>query len=110
MMTSRSPLRLLVVLAALALVTPAHADPAKCQKTLLAGLRKYKKTYAKKAWEKCLDAENVGNIPGPCPDTAPITTAVGKINRILYRQCRSRPVPDISWRTHISILGSLPCF
>src|SRR5438093_247406 len=54
-MTSRSRLRLLVVLAALALAAPpASADPAKCQKTLLTGLRKYKKTYLKKAWEKCL--------------------------------------------------------
>src|SRR5882724_3046860 len=87
-MMSRSPLRLVVVLAVLALAAPtASADPAKCQKTLLAGLRKYKKTYAKKAWEKCLDAENAGKIPGPCPFTAPIVAAVAKINPKIDAAC-----------------------
>ena len=51
----------------LVLSGPAHADPAKCQKTVIPSLLKFKKAYLK-AHLKCLDAENVGKIPGPCPD------------------------------------------
>src|ERR1051326_1422147 len=46
---------------------PAHADPVKCQKTIVTGLRKFKKLYLK-AHLKCFDAENAGKISGPCPD------------------------------------------
>lgn len=46
---------------------PAHADPAKCEKTLITGLLKFKKTVLK-VYAKCLDAENAGKIPGPCLD------------------------------------------
>jgi len=45
----------------------AHADPAKCEKTLITGLLKFKKTFLK-VYAKCLDAENAGKIPGPCLD------------------------------------------
>src|SRR5262245_1645238 len=51
----------------LVLSGPAHADPVKCQKTVIPSLLKYKKAYLK-AHLKCLDAENVGKILGPCPD------------------------------------------
>ena len=64
-MSSIRPLAI-VVLGLLVVVVPAHADPAKCEKTLLSGLRKYKKTYLKEH-SKCLDAENIGKIAGPCP-------------------------------------------
>lgn len=53
----------------LALVLPAHADPVKCQKAIAQQLLKFKKTHLK-AHAKCLDAENVNKLPGPCPDTA----------------------------------------
>jgi hypothetical protein len=74
---SRSFLAASVV--ALALVaTPVHADPAKCQKTIIGSLKKFKKVYLK-AHLKCLDAENVGKIPGPCPD-AKANLRIGAIN------------------------------
>jgi hypothetical protein len=60
--------RLATVAAGLLLVAvPAHADPAKCEKTLITSLLKYKKTFLK-VHAKCLDAENALKIPGPCPD------------------------------------------
>ena len=49
----------------------AHADPAQCEKTLLASLFKYKKTRLK-LWAKCLDAENAGKYGGLCLDNASI--------------------------------------
>jgi hypothetical protein len=51
----------------LLLAASAHADPAKCEKTLITGLLKFKKTFLK-VHAKCLDAENAGKIPGPCLD------------------------------------------
>ncbi len=89
-MTPRSLLALVMVLGTLApAVPPASADPAKCQKTLLTALRKYKKTYLK-ANEKCLDAENVGKIMGPCPDV-PTQVKIGdtaaKINPKIDSAC-----------------------
>lgn len=56
---------------AVVVAAPAHADPAKCRKTILSQLRKFKKVYLK-SQQKCLDAENVGKIAGPCPDSAAI--------------------------------------
>jgi hypothetical protein len=62
--------RLVSLAAGLALfAVPAHADPAKCEKTLVTSLLKFKKTFLK-VHAKCLDAENAGKIPGPCPDQA----------------------------------------
>lgn len=61
-------LRFVGAAAVLLLVSvPAHADPAKCQKTVITSLLKFKKTHLK-AHVKCLDAQNVGKISGPCPD------------------------------------------
>src|SRR5712692_7790735 len=89
-MMRRSLLVVVAVLGALALAAPpTSADPAKCQKTLLAGLRKYKKTYLK-ANEKCLDAENLGKIMGPCPDVpaqVKIGDTAGKINPKIDAAC-----------------------
>ena len=50
--------RLLVAIAtaaAVALSAPGHADPVKCQKTVIKGLAKFKKTYLG-VHRKCLDA------------------------------------------------------
>ena len=59
---SRSRLLLAVGTATLlAFAVPAHGDPVKCQKTVIKGLAKYKKTYLK-VDRKCLDAENLGEI------------------------------------------------
>jgi hypothetical protein len=56
-----------VALAAIAAV--AHADPGTCQKQVIKTLASFKK-ISLTAPEKCLDKENEGKLPGPCPDTA----------------------------------------
>jgi hypothetical protein len=62
---SRSiPLVLLVLLAS---IVPARAEPAKCQKTISKQMQKLGKKHIQQL-AKCLDKENVGKIPGPCPD------------------------------------------
>jgi hypothetical protein len=87
-----SSLRIVGALVAIALAAPAQADPAKCQKKLLSGLAKYKKTYLK-AFEKCLDGENEGKITGTppvCPDVkaqVKISTAASKINAKVDAAC-----------------------
>jgi len=58
-----------VAIATLLVSSPAHPDPATCEKTIIGALRSFKKTHLK-AHGKCLDAENVGKISGPCPDAA----------------------------------------
>jgi hypothetical protein len=76
---SHSRIMLAVVAATVAslMSVPAHADPVKCQKSIIKGLAKYKKTYLT-AYRKCLDKENLGKIPGPCPDA----TTLLKINKV----------------------------
>src|ERR1041385_8790952 len=62
--------RFVIALAAgflIAYAGPTHADPVKCQKAIVQQMLKLKKAHLK-AHEKCLDAENEGKIPGPCPD------------------------------------------
>jgi len=56
-------------LALLALAAVAHADPVKCQKQIIKTLASFKK-ISLTAPEKCLDKENQGKLPGPCPDAA----------------------------------------
>jgi len=58
----------IAVAAAFLFSVPAHADPVKCQKAVVKGLAKFKKTYLN-VHRQCLDAENLGKIPGPCPDS-----------------------------------------
>lgn len=53
----------------IAAATAARAEPVNCQKQIVKQLAKLKKAHVK-ATAKCLDAENIGKIPGPCPDTA----------------------------------------
>src|SRR5262249_11736074 len=55
--------------ALVALVNIAHADPVVCQKQVIKTLASFKK-ISLTATEKCLDKENQGKLPGPCPDTA----------------------------------------
>lgn len=78
---------------------PAYGDPAKCQKTLLTGLRKYKKTFLK-AHEKCLDAENLNKIAGPCPDTT-ATVKIGltaqKINAKVDVACAAGDLASLGY-------------
>src|SRR5690349_14984359 len=54
---------------ALGLLLPGSgsADPVKCQKTIASYLLKAGKAYLG-AQAKCLRAENVGDVAGPCPD------------------------------------------
>ena len=56
-------------LALVALVNIAHADPVVCQKQVIKTLASFKK-ISLTATEKCLDKENQGKLPGPCPDAA----------------------------------------
>src|SRR5690242_14966218 len=103
-----SPLRLAAALVAIALAVPAHADTAKCEKTLLSGLRKYKKTYLK-AFEKCLDAENEGKITGTppvCPDTGAqvkIGTAASKINVKIDAACAPADLSGLGYGTSCAL-------
>src|SRR5262249_10014322 len=57
----------LVATTFLAVAASAGADPVKCQKQIVKSLATYKKTFLK-AHEKCLDKQNEGSLPGPCPD------------------------------------------
>ena len=81
--------RSLLILAVALLAPPAHADPVKCQKTILGSLLKYKKIVLK-THEKCLDNENVGKAPGPCPDATAslkITTTDMKADEKITSGC-----------------------
>jgi hypothetical protein len=49
------------------LVVPASADPVLCQKTILKQYTVLKKKTLKGV-AKCLDKQNKGDLPGPCPD------------------------------------------
>jgi len=51
------------------LASAAHADPVTCQKQIIKTLASFKK-ISLTAPEKCLDKENEGKLPGPCPDAA----------------------------------------
>ncbi|HLY38079.1 MAG TPA: hypothetical protein VKU61_08590 [Candidatus Binatia bacterium] len=97
-------LRIAAAILAVTFAAPAYADTAKCEKTLLSGLRKYKKTYLK-AFEKCLDAENEGKISGTppvCPDTAAqvkIGTAASKINVKIDAACAPADLSGLGYGT-----------
>jgi hypothetical protein len=56
-----------VVLAVASLVGTATADPVLCQKTIAKQYTVLKKKTLK-GIGKCLDKENKGDLPGPCPD------------------------------------------
>lgn len=62
-----------IALAAIALIGasahPAYSDTAGCQRSIVKLLLKFEKVLVR-AHTKCLDLENLGRIPGPCPDAA----------------------------------------
>jgi hypothetical protein len=61
-------LRILVgACAPVLLVSVAQAEPVKCQATIVKQMAKLKKQVLKRT-EKCVDNQNIGKIPGPCPD------------------------------------------
>ncbi len=79
-----------------------RADPVNCQKQIVKNLLKFKKTYLK-AFGKCTDAENLGKIPGPCPDAAAqlkIQTVQTKVGAKIAASC---PDPD---RTTLGFAGN----
>jgi hypothetical protein len=81
--------------AALLLIGSAQAEPVNCQKQIVKNLLKFKKTYLKKVG-KCVDNQNLGKIPGPCPDAATqlkIQTTSDKIRIKIAAAC---PVPDLT--------------
>jgi hypothetical protein len=72
-----------------------QAEPVDCQKQIVKNLLKFKKTYLKKVG-KCVDNENVGKIPGPCPDASTqlkIQTVKTKIHDKIVVSC---PDPDLA--------------
>ena len=69
--------------------SPVHADPVKCQKTVVKQLAKLKKTYLK-LHEKCWDAVNVGKISGDCLDAKSglkLSGAVLKVREKVAKDC-----------------------
>lgn len=53
-------------------ITPAFADPELCQKQIAKQYSNLKKKTLKGV-EKCLDKDNAGTLPGPCPDATTAT-------------------------------------
>ncbi|MGH7894333.1 MAG: hypothetical protein ACREQL_06670 [Candidatus Binatia bacterium] len=85
-----------IVLAVVGLQVPlAHAEPVQCQKQVVKALLRFKKTYLK-SLVKCVDAENLGKIGGPCPDA----TADAKIDAVKLKTRTkielSCPDPDLA--------------
>src|SRR5262245_28258035 len=74
---NRTFLLLAAVALGLLLGAPAPSSgPMKCQSRIIKTLLAYN-TIALKATAKCVDKQNVGKLPGPCPDT----TALLKIQK-----------------------------
>jgi hypothetical protein len=77
------------VLTSLAVASAALADPATCQKqvaTQYAGLMKKQL----KSIAKCLDKDNSGTLPGPCPDVvtaAKLSILKGKVEAKVAAAC-----------------------
>src|SRR5258706_9633846 len=83
------------IAAALLLVGSAQAEPVNCQKQIVKNLLKFKKTYLKKVG-KCVDNQNLGKIPGPCPDALTqlkIQTTADKVRTTIAFAC---PAPDLT--------------
>jgi len=76
MKTLLSAVSVVVVLALGAV--PSQADPVKCQKIVAKQLQKLAKKQLV-LLDKCLDKENVGKIPGPCPD-ATVNLKLSKVS------------------------------
>ncbi len=82
-MTWRHLLATLPALALLVAPSLAQADVAKCHKTISKQTQKLAKKQVQQV-NKCLDKENIGKVPGPCPDAkanlkiSKIATVVGE--------------------------------
>jgi len=86
---------------ALAAAAPAHADPALCQSTVVKQLLNYQKTVLKRH-EKCLNKENKGDIPGPCPDAvanAKIAIANSKVKAKIATKCLMSEITGLGYRS-----------
>src|SRR5262249_54771900 len=93
-----APLRpLAAAVAAGALVAgaavPVAAEPVKCQKTIVQQLAKLKKQVLKRT-EKCIDNQNVGKIPGPCPDAATQLKIQATRDKAVAKIALECPEPD----------------
>ena len=84
------------------LVLPAAADPVLCQKTILKQYTVLKKKTLKGVG-KCLDKQNKGDLPGPCPD--PLTS--GKLD--LARQKVEAKVAATCSMADAATLGFVGC-
>ena len=84
------------------LVVPAAADPVLCQKTILKQYTVLKKKTLKGVG-KCLDKQNKGDLPGPCPD--PLTS--GKLD--LARQKVEAKVAATCSLADAATLGFVDC-
>src|SRR5438876_10424367 len=97
-------LTLASVVAALAGAVRAEAttDPTVlCQKTIVQQLLKYEKTYLK-SHIKCLDNENKGVIPGPCPDASAqskILLANSKVRATISAKCTMTEITSLGYRS-----------
>lgn len=97
----RSICAAVLVVLAVALATPAQADPAGCQKTIAKALQKFKKTHLK-AHIKCLKLENSGDLPGPCPDAfalAKIQQAAADATTRIADACTSADLATLGFPT-----------
>jgi len=83
-------------------VLPAAADPVLCQKTILKQYTVLKKKTLKGVG-KCLDKQNKGDLPGPCPD--PLTS--GKLD--LARQKVEAKVAATCSLADAATLGFVDC-
>jgi len=80
---------------------PAHADPALCQKTVVKQLLSFQNAVLKNH-EKCLNKENKGDIPGPCPDvvaSAKIAIANSKVKARIATKCLMSEITGLGYRS-----------
>jgi hypothetical protein len=78
-----------------------RADAASCQKAIVKGLAKYKKTYLK-SFVKCLKKQNNGDIPGPCPDAAASAKIADKKSDVVAKiaaSCTPADLTTLNYRT-----------
>jgi hypothetical protein len=89
---------------AVATATFAHASidlTARCQKTIIQQLLKYEQTYLK-SHIKCLDNQNKGVIPGPCPDAnaaVKIQLSNSKVRAKITEKCTLAQITSLGYRT-----------
>ena len=86
---------LALLLAVCGIARHAAAEPMKCQKGIIRGMLKLKKTYLKKT-AKCVDNQNVGKIAGPCPDAATALKIQQARDKVIAKIATSCPDPDLA--------------